>query len=101
GFGRERRGRSVPREEIKIQSVFRYLGRRGVEAGEPVVVVVDVELIVFRNDHPAGEKVHAKPGILPAHFGGIEHTANVVPAKGTYQTLLAIAQLLATDFERE
>src|SRR5207247_7827574 len=85
----------------KVQGVPRYPGRRGVEAGEPIVVVVDVETPVFRNDHAAGEEVHAEPRVLPAYFGGVEHTANVVPGKCAHEALLAIAQFLAADFERE
>ena len=40
--------------------------------------------------YAAGEEIRAKPFVLPAHFRGVEHPADVVPAKCADQPLFAV-----------
>ena len=100
GYGSNGLRGSVSRQEINFETILRDFRRGGVQAGKPIVIVVDVEAAVLGNDDPAAEEIRAEPFGLPAQFHSVENATDIVPAVRPDEAFFAIDEFLAPDFQR-
>src|SRR3954467_3789560 len=79
--------------------MFRDQRTGRINAGEGVVIVDAVELVVFGNDHAAGEEVRGEQFVLPSQLYCVENATDIVPGKRSDEALFSVAQLLSANFK--
>ena len=90
----------ISREEIRLGDLV-LQQRREVEirAGEVILRIRFVQIVRVVVDDAAGEQIDAEEWILPANFEGIERPGDVVPTERADESLIAVGEFLAAEFQ--